>query len=117
MGIWSAHGEGRSYFPDPSVLQSVIDSKLAPVRYADDNGHPTEFYPFNPNGSPHGIAALCSEDGRHLAMMPHSERTAFTWNWPWMPETWRAADHACQKTSPWLKMFQNAYQWCMEQKH
>ena len=30
-------------------------------------GDVTERYPFNPNGSANGIAALCSPDGRHLA--------------------------------------------------
>lgn len=48
-------------------------------RYVDDSNTPTEAYPFNPNGSPDGIAALCSEDGRHLAMMPHPERCFLTW--------------------------------------
>lgn len=115
MGIWVSHGEGRAYFPDQAVFQETMESNLAPLRYANDLGEPTEDYPFNPNGSPFGIAALCSEDGRHLAMMPHSERTSFTWNWPWMPEEWREANHPANTVSPWLKMFQNAYTWCTEQ--
>ena len=41
----------------------------------------TNTYPFNPNGSVNGIAALCSPDGRHLAIMPHPERTFLKWNW------------------------------------
>lgn len=52
----------------------VLADKLAPVRFANDEGRITEAYPFNPNGSPEGIAALCSDDGRHLAIMPHPER-------------------------------------------
>ncbi|MCD4750904.1 MAG: phosphoribosylformylglycinamidine synthase subunit PurQ [Thermoanaerobaculales bacterium] len=44
------------------------------MRFANDEGRITEAYPFNPNGSPEGIAALCSDDGRHLAIMPHPER-------------------------------------------
>lgn len=47
--------------------------------YVDDLNQPTEAYPFNPNGSPEGIAGLCSEDGRHLAVMPHPERCFLTW--------------------------------------
>jgi phosphoribosylformylglycinamidine synthase len=113
LGIWLSHGEGRAYFPEDSIKKEVLDNHLAPLRYADDDGHPTEFYPFNPNGSPHGIAALCSEDGRHLAMMPHAERTAWTFNWPWMPEAWRAPNHPCTTVSPWTKIFQNAYAWAM----
>ena len=31
------------------------------------------------DGSPAGIAALTSADGRHLAMMPHPERSIFPW--------------------------------------
>ncbi|KAK6145391.1 LOW QUALITY PROTEIN: hypothetical protein DH2020_022211 [Rehmannia glutinosa] len=63
LGVWAAHGEGRAYFPDDDVFGNVIKSNLAPVRYCDDNGNPTEIYPFNLNGSPLGVAAICSPDG------------------------------------------------------
>ncbi|XP_043393489.1 uncharacterized protein LOC119564644 [Chelonia mydas] len=62
---------------------------LAPLRYVDDQGQPTQEYPLNPNGSPLGIAGLCSPDGRHLAMMPHPERCVLPWQWAWMPPDWR----------------------------
>ena len=52
-------------------------------RYCDASGAATEAYPFNPNGSPEGIAALTSPDGRHLALMPHPERCFLTWQNPW----------------------------------
>ncbi|CAM9462984.1 unnamed protein product [Ascophyllum nodosum] len=113
LGVWVAHGEGRALFPDADSTRSrewVLEQGLAPVRYVDDSNNPTEAYPFNPNGSPDGIAALCSEDGRHLAMMPHPERCFLTWQWPYMPKEWRNTLAA----SPWLKMFQNARQWCDE---
>lgn len=108
LGVWVQHGEGRAFFPDTAVLAEVLAQQLAPVRYADDLGDATEAYPFNPNGSPHGIAALCSPDGRHLAMMPHPERTHLLWQWPWLPPAWRQTLAA----SPWLRMFQNAREWC-----
>jgi phosphoribosylformylglycinamidine synthase len=108
LGIWVAHGEGRAYLPDSAVLQKTEARQLAPVRYVDDNNEVTAKYPFNPNGSTAGIAALCSEDGRHLAIMPHPERTFLKWQWPWMPGDWQKN----LKASPWLKMFQNARQWC-----
>jgi phosphoribosylformylglycinamidine synthase len=108
LGIWSAHGEGRVHFPDPTVESQVIVDGLAPIRFTDDGGEITEAYPHNPNGSPRGIAGLCSSDGRHLAMMPHPERTATLWQWGWMPRDWRENLQA----SPWLKMFQNAREWC-----
>ena len=75
LGIWVAHGEGRAYFPDRRILKEVESRSLAPVRYVDDRRKPTMQYPFNPNGSAKAIAALCSPDGRHLAIMPHPERT------------------------------------------
>ena len=108
LGVWVAHGEGRLYFPEKDMLQEVIEKNLVPIRFVDDNGEITETYPFNPNGSPLGITALCSPDGRHLAMMPHPERTFLKWQWPYMPEDWKKT----LKASPWLKMFQNAREWC-----
>ena len=108
LGIWVAHGEGRAFFPRVDVLSRVIDQNLAPARYVDDDNAITEAYPFNPNGSPHGIAALCSPDGRHFAMMPHPERAFLKWQWPYMPPHWQRE----LKASPWLQMFQNAREWC-----
>ncbi|PSR93128.1 Phosphoribosylformylglycinamidine synthase [Actinidia chinensis var. chinensis] len=109
LGVWAAHGEGRAYFPDDGVLDRVLDSKLAPVRYCDDDGKPTEVYPFNLNGSPLGVAAICSPDGRHLAMMPHPERCFLMWQFPWYPKHWNVDKKG---PSPWLQMFQNAREWC-----
>ncbi|MEW6054778.1 MAG: phosphoribosylformylglycinamidine synthase [Nitrospirota bacterium] len=108
VGVWTAHGEGRVHFPDQGIFRDVVETGLAPVRYVDDDGEITETYPFNPNGSPLGITALCSPDGRHLAMMPHPERTFLTWQWPYMPEEWKTGLRA----SPWIKMFRNAREWC-----
>ncbi len=108
LGIWVAHGEGRAFFPNPGVLERVGTLNLAPLRYVDDAGGVTEAYPFNPNGSPKGIAGLCSEDGRHLAMMPHPERVFLNWQWGWMPDSLKQGLEA----SPWLTMFQNARAWC-----
>jgi phosphoribosylformylglycinamidine synthase len=110
LGVWVAHGEGKAFFPDNDIFEEVVDTALAPIHYADNHGELTEDYPFNPNGSPHGIASLCSKDGRHLAMMPHPERTFLLWQWPWLPENLKTS----LKASPWLKMFQNARQWCEE---
>lgn len=107
LGVWVAHGEGQAHFPDMFYLDEVEDCNLAPIRYADDGGFVTEDYPFNPNGSIRGIAALCSEDGRHLEMMPHPERAFLKWQWPY-----RTPEIDALPASPWLKMFQNAREWC-----
>ncbi|CAM0956817.1 unnamed protein product [Alopecurus aequalis] len=109
LGIWSAHGEGRAFFPDENVLSDVVKSNLAPLRYCDDANNVTEVYPFNPNGSPLGIAALCSPNGRHLALMPHPERSFMMWQYPWYPKEWQIEKSG---PSPWLRMFQNAREWC-----
>lgn len=109
IGVWCAHGEGRAIFPDKDIEMAVTSKNLAPIRYCDADGSPTETYPFNPNGSPHGIAALCSEDGRHLAMMPHPERCFLTWQHPWYPKD---VGLKADGPGPWLKLFQNAREWC-----
>jgi phosphoribosylformylglycinamidine synthase len=107
LGIWVAHGEGLAYFPDKNMFREC-EHGLAPIRYVNDEARITQAYPFNPNGSPAGIAALCSPDGRHLAVMPHPERVVLNWQWGWMPEEMEKSLAA----SPWLRMFQNAREWC-----
>lgn len=109
VGIWVAHGEGRAFFPRQEILQHVTELNLAPIRYCDDDGSVTEDYPFNPNGSPLGIAAICSPNGRHLALMPHPERCFLMWQFPWYPREWELDPKG---PSPWLRMFQNAREWC-----
>lgn len=111
FGMWSAHGEGRMVFRSEEIYQDVCRDKLVAVKYVDDQGKPTEIYPFNPNGSRDGIAALCSDNGRHLAIMPHPERCFLPWQCAWMPQEMRKN----YDVSPWYKMFQNAFDWCLGQ--
>jgi phosphoribosylformylglycinamidine synthase len=108
FGIHVDHGEGRLHFPNREIERQILDQSLAPVVYVDDSSEATEIYPFNPNGSPYGIAGLCSPDGRHLAMMPHPERVFLPWQAHWLPEDMKELE-----ASPWLKMFCNAYDWCV----
>jgi phosphoribosylformylglycinamidine synthase len=58
-------------------------------------------YPFNPSGSPHGIAALCNADGRVTITMPHPERV-----FRYVQNSWRPADAG--EYSGWMRMFRNA---------
>ncbi|MFA6097864.1 MAG: phosphoribosylformylglycinamidine synthase [Candidatus Paceibacterota bacterium] len=110
FGIWNAHGEGRLFFPDKELLELIEKQGLAPLRFVDEKGRITEEYPLNCNGSPRGMTALCTPDGRHLAMMGHAvDRTFLLQHWPWMPEDWKDLE-----ASPWMKMLQNAYAWCIE---
>ncbi|XP_046394022.1 phosphoribosylformylglycinamidine synthase [Ischnura elegans] len=117
LGVWVAHGEGRFTFRNDDVYKSLEQSGCIAIRYVDDAGEPTVQYPQNPNGSRGGMAGICSADGRHLAMMPHPERCTLLWQWPWLPASW-SGDCAMpcnpMDPSPWLRMFQNAYSWCME---
>ncbi|XP_031210669.1 phosphoribosylformylglycinamidine synthase isoform X3 [Mastomys coucha] len=109
LPVWSAHGEGYMAFSSPE-LQAKIEAKgLVPLHWADDDGNPTEQYPLNPNGSPGGIAGICSQDGRHLALMPHPERAVRLWQWAWRPSPFDGLS-----TSPWLQLFINARNWTQE---
>jgi phosphoribosylformylglycinamidine synthase len=94
LGIWVAHGEGRFRLPYPETDYHVT------MKYSYSG------YPGNPNGSDYDIAGLCSDDGRHLAIMPHFERAIFPWNWATYPEH-RKSD----EVSPWVEAFVNARKW------
>lgn len=107
FGIHLDHGEGRLHFPDAAIREQVKAGNMTPMVYVDDHGQATEAYPFNPNGSPDGLAALCSPDGRHLALMPHPERAFLPWQLHYLPQSMKEI-----QASPWLRMFQNAYAWC-----
>lgn len=109
LPIWVAHGQGYCHFPNQEILAKVLTDNLAPVRYVDRQGDITEEYPFNPNGSPNGIAGLCTPDGRFLAMMPHPERNCRR---PGEQALYYPPTMMNLKASPWLRMFQNAYEWC-----
>ena len=105
MGIWVAHGEGQITIDQPYYIDD-----MTPIQYVNDDGYPTEEYPFNPNGSTRGITAVCSENGRHLAMMPHPERCFMNWQLPWVPNNYPLEKDG---KSPWIAMFYNAYKWCI----
>lgn len=89
LGVRVAHGEGRFHFKNLNVLSQVESQNLIPIVYTDDCGSATEECPLNPNGSVGDIAALCSKDGRHIAMMPHPECCVLPWQWAWMSEEWK----------------------------
>lgn len=97
LGVWIAHGEGRFSLPLPENQYNI------PMKFS------YAAYPGNPNGSDFNAAAVVSEDGRHLAMMPHIERTVFPWNWAYYPSG-RSGD----EVSPWIEAFVNAREWVFE---
>ena len=97
LGIWSAHGEGRF-----SLSLEESDYQIV-GKYSYDQ------YPANPNGSDYGTAILSSDNGRHVVMMPHLERSIFPWNWAHYPD-----DRKEDIISPWVKAFVDANKWFQE---
>ena len=48
-----------------------LNDPLTGVRYVDNYGSIAKSYPANPNGSPDGLAGMCSMDGRVTIIVPH----------------------------------------------
>ncbi len=99
LGVWIAHAEGKFHLP-----------------YAEEHYHiPMKYlyasYPANPNGSDYNAAAICSADGRHLALMPHLERAMRPWNWGYYPSE---APRTEDEITPWIEVFVNAREWIKE---
>ncbi len=97
LPIAVAHGEGFADFSqrgDASQVQQAL-------RFVNHAGQATEAYPFNPNGSPGGLTAVTTPDGRFTALMPHPERVLRHLQMSW------TAGHALQR-SAWQRMFGNA---------
>jgi len=101
MPIAVSHGEGHAEFSSEEAIGAANDSGTVSMRYVDNYGQVTETYPSNPNGSPDGITALTTTDGRVTIMMPHPERVFRTVANSWHPDEW-------QEDSPWVRMFRNA---------
>jgi phosphoribosylformylglycinamidine synthase len=99
LGIWVAHGEGRFTLPYPEKDYHVT------MKFSHDT------YPANPNGSDHSIAGLCSDDGRHLVIMPHLERAFFPWQCGYYPD-----ERKNDEVTPWMKAFVNARKWIEDRK-
>ncbi|CAD5113783.1 DgyrCDS2951 [Dimorphilus gyrociliatus] len=85
LGVYVSHGEGRFTYNDSSALSNIKRNKQLCMQYVDAKCEPTMEYPLNPNGSREAVAGLSSENGRHLAVMPHPERCFLSWQWPYKP--------------------------------
>ena len=101
FGIWVAHGEGK--FVNVSSKSNIA------LQYVI-NSEPTRMYPFNPNGSEMGTAAISSDNGRHLAIMPHPERCFLDWQLPY-----KGGFGDKLKQSPWVLIFRNAFRFVKNQ--
>jgi phosphoribosylformylglycinamidine synthase len=99
-----AHGEGYANFEKTGSLDAILRNQLAALRYVDHQGQPAVRYPLNPNGSPGGLTAVTSRDGRVTIMMPHPERAFRAAQLSWRPR------ELFKDAGPWLRLFQNARQ-------
>ncbi|WP_330444184.1 phosphoribosylformylglycinamidine synthase [Flavobacterium sp. C4GT6] len=93
LGVWISHGEGKFNLPYGEDQYNIV------AKYG------YEGYPANPNGSSYNVAMMASNDGRHLVMMPHIERSMFQWNWAYYPEGRE------DEVTPWHEAFVNARKW------
>jgi phosphoribosylformylglycinamidine synthase len=100
LPIVVAHGEGYANFAQRGDAAQAIGA----MRFTDHHGQPTEAYPFNPNGSPGGLTAVTTADGRFTAMMPHPERVFRN-----VQMSWTGGD--LNAHSPWLRIWRNARRW------
>jgi phosphoribosylformylglycinamidine synthase len=103
LPIATAHGEGRAELDDAGA-RALEDAGLVAARFVDGRGQVAATYPANPNGSPRGITALTTDDGRVTILMPHPERVFRSALLSWHPPGW-------PEPSPWLRMFHNARAW------
>jgi phosphoribosylformylglycinamidine synthase len=104
LAIPVAHGEGFADFDVTGNADALKKNNQIAANYVDNYGRITERYPLNPNGSPEGITAVTSIDGRATIMMPHPERVFRSIQMSWAPKNIRQAEE-----SPWLQIFKNAY--------
>jgi len=95
--VVTAHGEGQAIFDASEHERRVIVS----ARFVDNRGRPTMTYPLNPNGSPDGLTAVTTGDGRFTILMPHPERVFRAVQCSWHPDDWG-------EDSPWMRLFRNA---------
>jgi len=108
LPIAVAHGEGFANFSRRGNHAAITQSGLAAMRFTDHHGQPTETYPLNPNGSPGGLTAVTTADGRFTAMMPHPERVFRNVQLSW---TDLSATGGLSAASPWLQLWHNARKW------
>jgi phosphoribosylformylglycinamidine synthase len=99
-----AHGEGRAEFADAGQIGRLGAAGQVAFRFVDSRGRVASAYPANPNGSPQGIAAVTSTDGRVLVTMPHPERS-----WRVAQNSWHPPANG--EFSGWMRLFRNARRW------
>lgn len=106
------HGEGK-VVPESEELRRELETRgLVPVRYIDRDDQPTEEFPFNPNGSPGGMAGVCDPTGRVFGLMPHPEAYHSPYLHPRWPQQRRTG--TLPEEGPGLLIFKNAADYLRE---
>ena len=101
LPIAVAHGEGHAEFDSRAASEDCAKRGLVGFRYVNHDRSVANRYPFNPSGSPLGIAALSNLDGRVTITMPHPERS-----FRYVQNSWRPRDSG--EYSGWMRLFRNA---------
>jgi len=105
MPLPTRHGEGKFVVESEAVLERLEANRQIAARYVDADGKPTETWPHNPNGSPHGIAGICDPSGRLFGLMPHPDAYLYPFHHPrW---THRHAGEASGREGAGLAIFRN----------
>ncbi|HMB32294.1 MAG TPA: phosphoribosylformylglycinamidine synthase subunit PurQ [Desulfohalobiaceae bacterium] len=97
------HGEGKVTVQNNHIYSDLEEQNLIPLFYTDTKGKITTKYPFNPNGSPLGIAGLTDPSGHIFGLMPHPE----AYNHPTNHPSWTRG----QKSTMGIALFLNAVQY------
>ena len=101
LPIAVAHGEGYAEFESGAAAEECLQGGWVGFRYVNHDRSVASRYPFNPSGSPLGIAALSNLDGRVTITMPHPERS-----FRYVQNSWRPRDAG--EYSGWMRLFRNA---------
>ncbi|MCS7278500.1 MAG: phosphoribosylformylglycinamidine synthase subunit PurQ [Thermodesulfobacteriaceae bacterium] len=99
------HGEGKFVPESQEILEELKKNHQVALQYINPHTKEiTEEYPFNPNGSPEGVAGITDPTGRIFGLMPHPEAFNHYTNHPrWVREKNQMAQG--------LLIFENAVNW------
>jgi len=100
------HGEGKFVPMDDNVLRRLEEGSQVVLRYTDENGQPTQEFPYNPNGSVNVIAGICNPTGRIFGLMPHPEAYTSPYQHPMW--TRQKIDGTLPYEGKGLQIFRNA---------
>nr|WOZ69452.1 ORF3 tegument protein [Ovine gammaherpesvirus 2] len=98
-----------------SFFGNLVNKQLVAAYFHNQQVHsgPATKYPLNPTESEHPYAGICSEDGRHLALLFDPCLAYHAWQW----QHTKGSNGLEIAVSPWKLMFYRLYQWTKFQYH